>query len=80
MSFMQIIVFIIYVRVVVATVLSRTWAPEEHSYYDVHSGLETSGQLLDEWTVVVDGGEQVAELIALELGYEFGGQVSLSFL
>ncbi|CAH2049099.1 unnamed protein product, partial [Iphiclides podalirius] len=47
----------------------------EHGYYGVHSGLETSKQLLDEWTAEVEGGEQVAQLIALELGYEFGGPV-----
>lgn len=42
----------------------------------LHNGLEDTKSFLNEWTVQVDGGEEVAQLAALERGYEYGGQVS----
>lgn len=50
------------------------------AYYSLHNGRENSMFFIDEWTVEVDGGEEVAELVALDLGYEYGGPVSEYFL
>ena len=46
------------------------------AYYSLHNGRENSKFFIDEWTVEVEGGQEVAELVALELGYEYGGPVS----
>ncbi|CAK1580824.1 unnamed protein product [Parnassius mnemosyne] len=77
MSLVQIIIFIIYNRIQFATSFSTydTWVPVEHSYHGVHNGFETAKGFINEWTVEVDGGDTVAQLVALELGYEFGGPV-----
>lgn len=53
------------------------WAPGEYGYQGVHNGLEHARDFVNEWTVEVEGGEEVAQLVALELGYVFGGKVSL---
>ncbi|XP_061720127.1 neuroendocrine convertase 1-like [Cydia pomonella] len=49
--------------------------PGDHGYYGVHDGLEHA-DMMNEWTVEVDGDEEVAQLIALELGYVYGGPVA----
>ncbi|XP_063367945.1 neuroendocrine convertase 1-like [Cydia amplana] len=49
--------------------------PGDHGYYGVHDGME-QGDGMNEWTVEVDGDEEVAQLIALELGYVYGGPVA----
>lgn len=51
--------------------------PGRHRYHGVHDGMEHANQFVNEWTVAVDGGEEVAQLVAMELGYIYGGQVSL---
>lgn len=53
------------------------WVPGEYGYQGVHNGLEHAKDFANEWTVEVEGGEEVAQLVALELGYVFGGKVSL---
>ncbi|XP_037971515.2 neuroendocrine convertase 1 [Plutella xylostella] len=40
-----------------------------------HSGEEHTSGFVNEWTVEVVGGAEVAQLVALELGYVFGGEV-----
>ncbi|XP_045538981.1 neuroendocrine convertase 1, partial [Papilio machaon] len=65
----------IYGLVLSVTSHYDSWVPGEHGYNSLHNGLETSKDLIEEWTVEVDGGDQVAQLIALQLGYEFGGPV-----
>ncbi|CAH0588208.1 unnamed protein product [Chrysodeixis includens] len=52
------------------------WAPGEYGYQGVHNGLEHARDFVNEWTVEVEGGEEVAQLVALELGYVFGGKVN----
>ncbi|CAB3244914.1 unnamed protein product [Arctia plantaginis] len=47
----------------------------EYGYEGVHDGLEHLKNFVNEWTVEVEGGEEVAQLVALELGYAFGGKV-----
>lgn len=79
MSFIiQILVFILLFYGLVDSVTSHydSWLSGEHSYHSLHNGLETSRDLIDEWTVEVEGGDQVAQLIALQLGYAFEGPVS----
>lgn len=49
--------------------------PGEHRYRGVHDGSKHAKSYLNEWTVEVDGGEEVAQLVALELGYVYGGLV-----
>ncbi|KPJ14455.1 Neuroendocrine convertase 1 [Papilio machaon] len=73
----EILLFILLIYGLVLSVTSHydSWVPGEHSYHSLHNGLETSKDLIEEWTVEVDGGDQVAQLIALQLGYEFGGPV-----
>ncbi|XP_045450459.1 neuroendocrine convertase 1-like [Melitaea cinxia] len=48
------------------------WLP---GYHNLHNGKETSKSFVNEWLVEMEGGEEVAQLVALELGYEFGGPV-----
>ncbi|XP_063829835.1 neuroendocrine convertase 1-like [Ostrinia nubilalis] len=55
---------------------SNAWVPGEHKYHGVHDGMEHTKQFVNEWTVVVDGDEDVAQLVALELGYIYGGRVA----
>lgn len=38
--------------------------------------MEHAKEFVNEWTVEVAGGEEVAQLVALELGYVFGGKVN----
>lgn len=45
-------------------------------YHNLHNGKETSKSFVNEWIVEMEGGEEVAQLVALELGYEYGGPVS----
>lgn len=52
------------------------WVPGEQSYHGVHNGAEHAKSFADEWTVQVDGGEEVAQLVALEFGFVYGGPVS----
>ncbi|KAI5643877.1 subtilase family domain-containing protein [Phthorimaea operculella] len=49
--------------------------PGEQSYHGVHDGLEHANSFSDEWTVQVEGGEEIAQLVALEFGYVYGGPV-----
>ncbi|XP_063539588.1 neuroendocrine convertase 1-like [Cydia strobilella] len=49
--------------------------PGDHGYYGVHDGMKQA-DVMNEWTVEVDGDEEVAQLIALELGYVYGGPVA----
>ncbi|KAJ0174969.1 hypothetical protein K1T71_009110 [Dendrolimus kikuchii] len=51
------------------------WVPGEHSYHGVHNGMEHTKEFMNEWTVKVEGGEEVAQLVALELGYIYNGAV-----
>jgi hypothetical protein len=53
------------------------WVPGHHGYHGVHNGLEHAEHFVNEWTVAVDGGEEIAQLVALELGYKYAGMVSL---
>ncbi|CAH2087643.1 unnamed protein product [Euphydryas editha] len=48
------------------------WLP---GYHNLHNGKETSKSFVNEWTVEVEGGEEIAQLVALELGYEYAGPV-----
>lgn len=50
-----------------------------HCVHGVHNGLEKAKDFFNEWTVEVYGGEDVAQLVALELGYLYGGPVSGGF-
>lgn len=56
---------------------AKLWVPRHYGYQGVHNGLEHAKEFVNEWTVEVEGGEEVAQLVALELGYDFGGKVSL---
>ncbi|CAH0718128.1 unnamed protein product, partial [Brenthis ino] len=49
--------------------------PISEGYHNWHNGRENSKFFIDEWTVEVEGGEEVAELVALDLGYEYGGPI-----
>lgn len=44
-------------------------------YFLHHSGEENNGGYTKEWMVRIQGGQQIAELVALQFGYIFGGQV-----
>lgn len=44
-----------------------------------HNGREQAKSFMNEWTVEVDGTEEVAQLVALELGYVYGGLVSFIY-
>ncbi|XP_046966738.1 neuroendocrine convertase 1-like [Vanessa cardui] len=44
-------------------------------YHNLHDGKETSTNFVNEWTVEVEGGEEVAQLVAMELGYEYAGPI-----
>jgi len=44
--------------------------------FDVHHGHETAQHYSNEWIVRLEGGPEVAESLALQLGYEFLGTVS----
>ncbi|CAH2229642.1 neuroendocrine convertase 1-like [Pararge aegeria] len=44
-------------------------------YHDVHNGMENAKYFINDWTVEVDGGDEIAQLVALELGYEYGGKI-----
>lgn len=44
-------------------------------YFPHHSGSENGDQFSNEWLVRIEGGPQVAELIALQMGYGFEGEV-----
>lgn len=54
----------------VVLLLGGCWA------LDGHHGHETTPHYSNEWLVRLEGGPDVAELLALELGYEFLGSVS----
>ncbi|CAF4828773.1 unnamed protein product [Pieris macdunnoughi] len=54
---------------------SYDWAPGSYNYHGVHNGFNSIKDYIDEWTVEVPGGEEVAQLVALELGYEYDGPV-----
>jgi hypothetical protein len=43
---------------------------------DGHHGHETTPHYSNEWLVRLEGGPTIAELLAVELGYEFLGSVS----
>ncbi|KAM3960400.1 neuroendocrine convertase 1-like [Aphomia sociella] len=53
-----------------------SWVPGDYGYHGVHNGLEHAKHFVNEWTVEVEGGEEVAQLVALELGYVYGGPVN----
>lgn len=46
-------------------------------YFAHHSGSEGGNLMTNEWLVRVEGGEQVAQLLALEAGCIYGGKVIL---
>lgn len=48
-------------------------------YFAHHSGSEGGDLLTNEWIVRVGGGEQVAQLLALEAGCIYGGKVNLIY-
>ncbi|XP_073960255.1 neuroendocrine convertase 1-like isoform X2 [Choristoneura fumiferana] len=52
-----------------------SFLPGGHDYHGIHNGLEQAEHFLNEWTVQVEGDEEVAQLIAPELGYVYGGPV-----
>lgn len=57
-----------------------SWYPSDGEmgipgYHNVHNGRENAKYFINDWTVEVEGGEEVAQLVALELGYEYGGPV-----
>lgn len=54
----------------------KSMVPGEHTYHGIHDGWESKKKFTNEWTVQVEGGEQVAQLVALELGYVYEGPVS----
>lgn len=54
--------------------------PGEHTFRGIHDGWEHKQTFTNEWTVQVEGGEEVAQLVALELGYVYQGPVSHSIL
>lgn len=62
--------------------LAVSWYPSDGEmgipgYHNVHNGRENAKYFINDWTVEVEGGEEVAQLVALELGYEYGGPVRL---
>ncbi|XP_045501380.1 neuroendocrine convertase 1-like [Colias croceus] len=57
----------------ISTTASHDGIPGYYDYHKVHNGLESSKDYIDEWTVEVPAGEEVAQLVALELGYEYDG-------
>lgn len=48
--------------------------------FEGHHGLETAQHFNNEWLVRLEGGPEVAESLAQELGYEFLGSVSYELL
>lgn len=54
--------------------------PVEYTYHGIHDGWGDKQKFTNEWTVQVEGGEEVAQLVALELGYVYQGPVSHSIL
>jgi hypothetical protein len=44
--------------------------------FEVHHGHETAQHYSNEWIVRLEGGPEVAESLALQMGYEFLGTVS----
>jgi hypothetical protein len=44
--------------------------------FESHHGHETAQHYSNEWMVRLEGGPEVAESLALQLGYEFLGSVS----
>jgi len=44
--------------------------------FEIHHGHETAQDYSNEWIVRLEGGQEVAESLALQLGYEFLGSVS----
>lgn len=54
--------------------------PGEHTYHGTHDGWEHKNKFTNEWMVQVEGGEQVAQLVAWDLGYVYEGPVSHSIL
>ncbi|XP_052742405.1 neuroendocrine convertase 1 isoform X2 [Bicyclus anynana] len=74
MRFSVLFFFSLYVSLVVS------WDPSvvklgRPGYHDVHSGREYAKDFSNDWTVEVDGGDEVAQLVALQLGYEYGGPI-----
>lgn len=55
--------------------VDAVWSPRYHKTAAVHNGLEYAKSFNNEWTVEVDGGPEVAQLIALDLGYVYQGEV-----
>ncbi|RVE44747.1 hypothetical protein evm_010599 [Chilo suppressalis] len=55
---------------------SSKWLPGEHGYQGVHNGKEDAKDFINEWTVSLEGDEEIAQLVALELGYAYGGPVN----
>lgn len=49
-------------------------------YHSMHDGRETANSYDGEWIVEVVGGEEVAQLVALEHGYKYEGPVSYNFI
>lgn len=84
----QIVVNIVLFITIIKITLVFAWysmgsssvVPGENRYYGIHDGWEHKKKFTNEWTVQVEGGEQVAQLVALELGYVYKGPVSHSTL
>lgn len=64
-------------KTLISMTASYDWVLGSHGYHGVHNGLESSKDYIDEWTVEVPGGEEVAQLVALELGYDYDGPVRI---
>ncbi|XP_059062217.1 neuroendocrine convertase 1-like [Achroia grisella] len=69
-------IYLISAEIIHNPLVYNSWAPGDYSYHGVHDGLEHANHFVNEWTVEVEGGEEVAQLIALELGYVYGGPVT----
>ncbi|XP_045513292.1 neuroendocrine convertase 1-like [Pieris brassicae] len=63
------------IKTFISMTASYDWASGSHNYHEVHNGFNSIKDYIDEWTVEVPGGEEVAQLVALELGYEYDGPI-----
>lgn len=68
--------FVFYLfPLLISLVVSWHTSDEEMGRPGYHNGRENAKYFINDWTVEVEGGEEVAQLVALELGYEYGGPV-----
>ncbi|CAK1542022.1 unnamed protein product [Leptosia nina] len=71
----EVVSCLVVIKTLISTTASYEWVLGNYGYHGVHNGLGNSKDFIDEWTVEVPGGEEVAQLVALELGYEYDGPV-----